>query len=209
MLSIERCRIEDFNKTVAILFYEDFGISHYDSHPSNIKKLKHKCILKCLSGVHQSKPSATLQSHVAWQGSLLCRIHQELAKTALLPPTIHEKSERQSHRIWTPIGQLASRWKSCFADFLGRICFALAILSRWYCPHDSYVNAECLRTQMWVLYSASGQWNHISAWNVIFLLVAHFEMSIEGMHRTGGKNPSYYFLFRGFKPVYFTNIHFR
>ena len=31
--SIERCRIEDFNTTVAILFCEDFGGSHYDSHP--------------------------------------------------------------------------------------------------------------------------------------------------------------------------------
>ena len=32
---------------------------------------------------------------------------------SLLPPTIHKKSERQDRRKWTPIGQLASRWKSC------------------------------------------------------------------------------------------------
>ena len=40
MCSIERCRIEDFNTTVAILFCEDFGGSHYDSHPLQHQKIK-------------------------------------------------------------------------------------------------------------------------------------------------------------------------
>ena len=39
------CRIKDFDNTVAILFCEDFGGSHYDSHPLQHKKSKHKFIV--------------------------------------------------------------------------------------------------------------------------------------------------------------------
>ena len=60
----------------------------------------------------------------------------------------------------------------------GWICFALAISSRWYCPDDSDVKAECPRTQASVRHSESGQWNHTSAWNVTILGVAHFEVSL-------------------------------
>ena len=110
------------------------------------------------------------KSHRNWQ-----RRHK-----SLLPPAIHKKSERQGHRKWTPIGQLPSRWKSCllFCQIFGRICFALATSSHWYCPDDSYVKAKCPRNQAWVRHSMSGLWNHISAWNMTFQVVAHFEVSI-------------------------------
>ena len=65
-----------------------------------------------------------------------------------------------------------------FAEFFGRICFAFATSSRWYCPVVSDVMAECPRTHAWVSRSVSGLWNHISAWNVIFLVAAvHFDTS--------------------------------
>ena len=66
----------------------------------------------------------------------------------------------------------------CFVEFFGRICFALAISSHWYCPVDSYVDAECPRNQTWVRHSMSGLGNHILAWNMTFPVVAHFEVSI-------------------------------
>ena len=37
-----------------------------------------------------------------------------------------------------------------FAQFFGRICFALATSSCWYCPDDSDVKAESPRIQAWV-----------------------------------------------------------
>ena len=66
----------------------------------------------------------------------------------------------------------------CFVKFLRRICFALATWSHWYCPDDSYVNTKCPHNQAWVRHSMSGSWNHISAWNITFQVVAHFEVNI-------------------------------
>ena len=64
-----------------------------------------------------------------------------------------------------------------FTQFFGRICFALATSSHWFCRDDSDVKAECPCTQAWVRHSVSGLWNHTSAWNVTILGVAHFEVS--------------------------------
>ena len=65
----------------------------------------------------------------------------------------------------------------CFVNFFGRIWFALATSSHWYCPDGSYIKAKCLCNQPWVRHSMSGLWNHISAWNMTFQVVAHFEVS--------------------------------
>ena len=62
----------------------------------------------------------------------------------------------------------------CFVKFFRRICFTLATSCHWYCPNDSYVKAKCPRPQAWVRHSISGLWNHISAWNMTFPVVAHF-----------------------------------
>ena len=56
-----------------------------------------------------------------------------------------------------------------FSSLVGRIYFALATSSCWYCPNDSDVEAECLRTQAWVSHGVSCFWNHILAWNVTSL----------------------------------------
>ena len=56
-----------------------------------------------------------------------------------------------------------------FSSLVGRIYFALATSSSWYCPNDSDVKAECLRTQAWVSHGVSCFWNHILAWNVTSL----------------------------------------
>ena len=66
----------------------------------------------------------------------------------------------------------------CFVEFYGRICFALATSSHWYCPDDSYVKTESPRNQAWVRHSMSGLWNHTSAWNMTFPVVGHFAVSI-------------------------------
>ena len=65
-----------------------------------------------------------------------------------------------------------------FVDFIARICFALALSSRWNWTDDSDVKAECMRTQAWVRRSLSGLWNHIPVWNVTFVVVIKFEVSI-------------------------------
>ena len=67
-----------------------------------------------------------------------------------------------------------------FSSFVGRIYFALATSSCWYCPNDSDVKAECLRTQAWVSHGVSCLWNHILAGHfasVTSLVLAHFDMS--------------------------------
>ena len=56
-----------------------------------------------------------------------------------------------------------------FSSLVGKIYFALATSSCWYCPNDSDVKAECLRTQAWVSHGVSCFWNHILAWNVTSL----------------------------------------
>ena len=63
-----------------------------------------------------------------------------------------------------------------FLFFFGRICFALAASSRWYCSHDSDVKADCPHTQSWVSHSVVCLWNPISAWNVTFLVAVHFDV---------------------------------
>ena len=110
------------------------------------------------------------ESHRNWQ-----RRHK-----SLLPPNIHKKSERQGHRKWIPIGQFPSRWQfvCCFVKIFARICLALTTSSHWYCPDDSSVKVKCPRNQAWVRHSMSSLWNHISAWNMTFQVVAHFEVSI-------------------------------
>ena len=67
-----------------------------------------------------------------------------------------------------------------FSSFVGRIYFALATSSCWYCPNDSDVKAECLRTQAWLSHGVSCLWNHILACHfasVTSLVLAHFDMS--------------------------------
>ena len=86
--------------------------------------------------------------------------------------------QRQDHPKWTLIGQLAStwRWFVVLLIFVGRIYFALATTSCWYFPHDTDVKDECPCTQVWVSHGVSCLWNHISAWNVTFLGLAHFDV---------------------------------
>ena len=113
----------------------------------------------------------SVESHRNWQ-----RRHKSLR-----PPTIHKKSERQGHRKWTPIGQLPSRWKSCLLfcqisrkNLLCTRNIVTLILSRQLICQDQLPSS-----QAWVRHIMSGLWNHISAWNTTFQVVAHFEVSID------------------------------
>ena len=76
-----------------------------------------------------------------------------------------------------------------YVDFIARICFALALSSRWHWPNNSDANAECPLTWAWARQRVSGLWNHISVWTVTFVVVVHFEgsssdqfMSVEFWH---------------------------
>ena len=114
---------------------------------------------------------SSAESHRNWQ----------IRHKSLLPPSIHKKSERQGHRKWTPIGQLPSRWKSCllFCQIFRknllrtRNIVTLTLSRRLLCQGQMSTQPGVCRHSMSVL------WNHISAWNMTFQVVAHFEGSIE------------------------------
>ena len=103
-------------------------------------------------------------------GSLLCRIPQELARTAwITTATCHTRDIRkQGHWKWTLIGQLASTWRCVcsFVDFCWKNLLCTGNIVMLILPHSSDVKAECLCTQAWVSHGMSCLWNHILAWNV-------------------------------------------
>ena len=211
MCSIERCRIEDFNNTVAILICEDYGGSHCASHPLEHYKsqkiyyyitwveIDRKCnkltdsipgypkwlaYLYVLTNKHTSTPEETIchfpvarvvwavysaESHRNWQ-----RRHE-----SLLPPAINKKygDRATGNESWLVSWRYHGGVLAVFLSLVGRIYFALATSSCWYCHHDSDVKTECPHTQAWVSHGVLCLWNHILAWNVTSLVLAHIDMS--------------------------------
>ena len=108
------------------------------------------------------------ESHRNWQ-----RLYE-----SLLPPTIHETGPPEMNSDWSAGIKMKVVFFLVLLIFFGRTCFTLATSSRWYCPDYSDITRPNVRaTQAWVSHSVPGLWNHISARNVTFLVVAHFNVS--------------------------------
>ena len=109
--------------------------------------------------------------------SVFCRISQEMTKTAWINTATYHTWDRATGQLclvsWHQYGSHVCR----VADFFARNCFALTISSRWYCSDHSDVKAECPCTEAWVIHGVSWLWDHISAWIVTCLVVAHFVVS--------------------------------
>ena len=141
--------------------------------------------LYVLTNKHTSTPEEIIcQCPVARVACPVCSAdsHRNWKKTAWITTATCQTREiwTQGHQKWTLIGQLASTWRCIysFVDFFVKsIDFALPTSSCWYCQNDSDVKAECPRTQAWVSHGVSCLINHIIAWNVPFLVLAHFDVS--------------------------------
>ena len=96
-----------------------------------------------------------------------------------LPPAIHEKygDKATGYKLWLVSKRQHGGVFAVLLTFVGRTYSALATSSYWYCHNNSDVKAECPRTQARVIHGVSCLWNHISAWNVTFLVLAHFVVS--------------------------------